>query len=393
MKRFALKDIAALPAGIYCYDRGVYLRVTKNGRSWLLKYTLNGKRREMGLGSALGQSITAVLAKANKAKALIVDGIDPVEAKKEKREEARVAVAPKKRIPTFAEIASEALDHIVSMRAFRGARTEAEWRRDLKRIGELFADTSVNAITRDDVAALLSPVWRTQPRRGRDFQSRMLGVFDYCILKGWIEKNPAAWKNNLDAVLPSRAVILRGKAEEHHAAVSAEDMRGIAATLWNSGDVQSMCALFGLLTVGRYNEFASAKWDEIDLRENTFVVPPERRKDGKGCNHIVPLSKQALAVIHRLDTSGEKLFERCGTLAVLNRFKAAAEGKAITTHGLRSTFSDWCARNNKNFLVSEKCLMHSVGNQVFRAYQRDDLLDQRRELLQEWADYLLPNIC
>lgn len=64
----------------------------------------------------------------------------------------------------------------------------------------------------------------------------------------------------------------------------------------------------------------------------------------------------------------------------------------ITVHGTRSTFSDWCAKNNKNFLVSEKQLMHAVGNEVFRAYQRDDLLEQRRVLMQEWADYLLPDV-
>lgn len=392
MKRFAIKDIANLPEGIHNYERGVYLRVTKTGRSWLLKFTLNGKRREMGLGPASGQSITAILAQANKAKAMVAEGLDPIEVKNERREEARAVVVRKKTIPSFRGVASEALDHIISMRAFRGKHTEKSWQHDLKLLGERFADTPVNEITRDDVAALLSSVWRTRPRRGRDLQSRMLGVFDYCILKGWIEKNPAAWKNNLDAVLPSRAVVSRGKIEEHHAAVSAEDMRSIAAALWNSDDAGSMCALFGLLTVGRLSEFSLAKWDEIDLNERTFSVPPERRKDGRGCNHIVPLSRQALAVIHRLDTSGERLFTRCGPNVIRRRFKDAADGKPITTHGLRSTFSDWCARNNKNFLVSEKCLMHAVGNQVFRAYQRDDLIDQRRELLQEWADYLLPGI-
>ncbi len=392
MKNFTVKAIPNLPEGIHCYEKGVYLRVTKTGRSWLLKFTLNGRRREMGLGAAQGQALSAVLAKAARAKALIAEGIDPIGVRDEKREAKKEKTAPKRSVPSFAEIADAALAHIVSMRAFRGTSTEANWRSDLRYVGERFGDTPVSGITRDDVAAILLEVWRTRPRRGRDLQSRMLGVFDYCILKGWIEKNPAAWKNNLDAVLPSRSVVLRGKAEEHHAAVSSEDMKDIAQKLWDADDRFSMCALFGLLTVGRFSEFSKAKWDEIDLNENTFSVPPERRKDGKGVNHVVPLSRQALALLNRLDTSGEKLFGSVGAKAIIRRFMVAAEGKSITTHGLRSTFSDWCARNNKNFLVSEKCLMHAVGNQVFRAYQRDDLLDQRRELLQEWADYLLPNI-
>lgn len=392
MKNFTVKAIPNLPEGIHCYEKGVYLRVTKTGRSWLLKFTLNGKRREMGLGAAQGQAISAVLAKAARAKTLIAEGIDPIEVKSEKREALKEKTAPKRSVPTFSEIASAALDHIVSMRAFRGSRTEGSWNRDLRILGERFGDTPVSEITRDDVAAILSEVWRTHPRKGRDLQSRMLGVFDYCILKGWIEKNPAAWKNNLDAVLPSRSVVLRGKAEEHHAAVSPEDMKEVARRLWNDDDRFSLCALFGILTVGRCSEFSKGKWDEIDLNENTFSVPPERRKDGRGFNHVVPLSRQALALLNRLDTSGEKLFGSVSERTLLNRFKNVAEEKPITTHGLRSTFSDWCARNNKNFLVSEKCLMHAVGNRVFRAYQRDDLLDQRRELLQEWADYLLPDV-
>ena len=308
MKNFTVKAIPNLPEGIHCYEKGVYLRVTKTGRSWLLKFTLNGRRREMGLGAAQGQAISAVLAKAARAKALIAEGIDPIETRSEKREELKAKTAPKRTVPTFAEIAEDALDHIISMRAFRSYKTEIGWRRDLRYIGERFGDAPVSKITRDDVAAILSEVWRTRPRRGRDLRSRMLGVFDYCILKGWIEKNPAAWKNNLDAVLPARSIIMRGRAEKHHAAVGPDDMRGIARKLWGANDRFSLCALFGLLTVGRYGEFSAAKWDEIDLNEKTFSVPPERRKDGKGCNHVVPLSRQALALLNRLDTSGEKLF-------------------------------------------------------------------------------------
>ncbi len=250
MKNFTVKAIPNLPEGIHCYEKGVYLRVTKTGRSWLLKFTLNGRRREMGLGAAQGQALSAVLAKAARAKALIAEGIDPIEVKSEKHEELKAKTVPKRSIPTFAEIADSALDHIVSMRAFRGNKTAANWRSDLRYLGERFSNTPVTKITRDDVAAILSEVWRTHPRRGRDLQNRMLGVFDYCILKDWIEKNPAAWKNNLDAVLPSRSVILRGKAEEHHAAVNPEEMKAIARKLWNANDRFSLCALFGILLSG-----------------------------------------------------------------------------------------------------------------------------------------------
>ena len=392
--KFALKDINRLPTGIHCYDRGVYLRVTPRGMSWLLKYSINGRRRELGLGGT-AQPITAVLAKANLAKAQVAQGIDPLEQRAEVRAEQKRA-EKKKQMPTFGELAPEALEHVLAMRQFQGARTEQSWRRSFRELAERFGTQKIDRITRDDCAAVLREVWTTKPRIAKDWQSRMLAVFDYAILRGWIEKNPAVWKNNLDAVLPSQAVVLRGKPENHHSAVSSAELGRVVQQLWRGDTVSALCAVFGCLTVGRASEFRCAQWDEIDLGAATLTVPPARRKDKKPYPFVVPLSRQAMALLHRLDTSGEFLFScrdgRPLTLAtVLNTFKSVTD-QPITTHGLRSTFADWCAKNEKNFLVSEKCLMHAVGNQVFRAYQRDDLLEQRRALLQEWADYLLPEV-
>lgn len=392
--KFALKDINRLPTGIHCYDRGVYLRVTPRGMSWLLKYSINGRRRELGLGGT-AQPITAVLAKANLAKAQVAQGIDPLEQRAEVRAEQKRA-EKKKQMPTFGALAPEALEHVLAMRQFQGARTEQSWRRSFCELAERFGAQKIDRITRDDCAAVLREVWTTKPRIAKDWQSRMLAVFDYAILRGWIEKNPAVWKNNLDAVLPSQAVVLRGKPENHHSAVSSAELGRVVQQLWRGNTVSALCAVFGCLTVGRASEFRCAQWGEIDLGAATLTVPPARRKDKKPYPFVVPLSRQARALLHRLDTSGEFLFScrdgRPLTLAtVLNTFKSVTD-QPITTHGLRSTFADWCAKNEKNFLVSEKCLMHSVGNQVFRAYQRDDLLEQRRKLLQEWADYLLPEV-
>ena len=126
-------------------------------------------------------------------------------------------------------------------------------------------------------------------------------------------------------------------------------------------------------------------------------MPQERHKDKKPYPHVVPLTRQLLRLIDRLDTSGDYLFQGRGRSAIdqgtaLYAIKRASGRDDMTLHGMRSTFSDWGAKNEKNFLVSEKQLMHAVGNNVFRAYQRDDLLEQRRKLMQEWADYLLPNV-
>lgn len=134
--KFTLKDINRLPIGIHCYDRGVYLRVTPRGMSWLLKYSINGRRRELGLGGT-AQPITAVLAKASLAKAQVAQGIDPLEQRAEVRAEQKRA-EKKKQMPTFGELAPEALEHVLAMRQFQGKYTATDWRRSLRKLAERF---------------------------------------------------------------------------------------------------------------------------------------------------------------------------------------------------------------------------------------------------------------
>lgn len=402
MREVTSSNILTLPDGIYRKERGVYLRVSGNSRYWVLKYSMDGKRRDYALGPAKGQTITQVLAKAAKAKALILEGVDPSESRREvrnaRREEAlaKAVEKQKSKIPLLGDILDDAFEHVLYLRQFTGRMTEMSWAHTFREVRAGLGHRRVDLVTPDEVADYLRTDWTTHPRKSRDNLNRLLAIFDFCVLKGWRQDNPAKWKNGLDSRLPSPSLVRRLVPEEHHAALSPEELRDAVRKLWAMDDVYALCLVFGALTVGRFSEFASAKWDEIDLIENTLAVPPERRKDRKPQAHIVPLSKQALALLLRLDTSGEIVFvsprgKALSTVQVTTRWSLVTD-KPTTTHGMRSTFSDWCAQNDKNFLISEKCLMHAVGNQVFRAYQRDDLLPQRRKLLQEWADFLLPDV-
>lgn len=397
-KSFTVKDIPNLPIGIHCYERGVYLRVTAKSRAWIYKYSLNGKRRELGLGAAKGQSIMSVLKKANEAKGLVACGEDPIDARR--KEDPALANPFDKREEiegmTFAQLADEAFPHICQMRQFIGKDTEASWWRTIKSISKQIGDMDIRSVDRTVVAEVLKSVWYTSPRTSRDWRSRLHAVLGYAVSKGYIKENPATWKDGLDMELPAQSKLARGKPVAHHAALTAEQLKTVAARLWKSDDTGALCMLFGILTAGRSNEYRSALWSEINLEDATLTVPPARRKDKKGEPFIVPLTRQCLAILRRLDTTGEFVFvsprggayNACTLLKRLNE----ASPEQCTAHGCRSTFSDWCVRNEKNFVVSEKCLMHAVGTSVFQAYQRDDLLPQRRKLMQEWADYLLPEV-
>ncbi len=392
---FNVKSIPTLPVGIHCYERGVYLRVTGHSRSWLYKYQLNGKRRELGLGSA-DQPLSAVLAKVAPLKALVAQGIDPKDQIAQEKAEKKAAEV-KAAMPTFGEYADHAFDKILYLRSFTSEHTESAWRRDIRLLKEAFGKLRLDAIHRDDVAAFLRQYWTSKPRRGQDLRMRLYGILNVAKGEGLIQSNPAEWKGCLDASLPPMGLVRRTVPVEHHVAMTPEELRDAVGELWKEDSAGAMAVVFGALTAGRANEYIGGRWEEIDLEENTFSVPQARRKDKKPYPHMVPLTRQLLRLLERLDTSGDYLFQGKGrsavcSVSVLRAIKRVSGRDDMTLHGMRSTFSDWCAKNEKNFLVSEKQLMHAVGNAVFQAYQRDDLLEQRRKLMQEWADYLLPNV-
>lgn len=381
-----------IPNGVHTLERGIYLRVNGSRRSWIFKYSLSGKRREIGLGG-LDQPMDAVRAKAYALKAQVAQGVDPAEVLRKRRAAEKMRAEAKKApsCPTFRQFCPSAVEHIKFLRQWRGVNTESCWSHVLSFAVKAFGDKTLDDITTADVETLLKLHWNRS--LGSMLQRCLSTVFDYARSLGLIKDNPAVWRGLLDARLPSPSTLARGKVRRHHRASSAEELRTVTAGLLAEDTVFALCLVFGILTVGRAGEYRKLKWSEIDFEAATATIPPERRKDKRPEPFVVPLSRQALTLLKKIPRSGEYVFTSRGTSALSHTsiWQHLQKAGGASVHGARSTFSDWCAKNEKNFLVSEKCLMHAVGNQVFRAYQRDDLLEQRRALLQEWADFILPD--
>lgn len=387
------RNLSTLPDGMHRLERGVYLKVQGKTRAFVFRYLFNGKRRDIGLGG-VNQTLTAVRAKATKLRSLLAAGVDPREQKDAERAEQQAITAEAdtlRRIPTFGQFYKDAIKHLAYVRQWRGVFTERGWWQQTEDyLIPTLKNIRLDDITPAMIAKTLQPIWGQE--KGRRTLEKLHGLLGYAKTLGYVDKNCAEWAGGLDGLLPARSAMRRGEAEKHHAAVPASELRDVVKVLRDTANIGAKCALFGILTVCRNSEFRLAEWGEFNFDEKTFSVPPCRRKDGKPEPHIVPLSTQAVDLIKSLPWLCDAVFTAypprplCGA-ATLDSVKRACD-KPITMHGVRSSFSDWCARNDKNFLVSEKCLMHSVGGKVFMAYQRDDLLDQRRVLLQEWADYL-----
>lgn len=387
------KTVKTLPNGTHRLERGVYLRVQNEKRFWIYRYSIDKKRRDIGLGD-VDTPIATVRAKAATLKQLVARGIDPMERKAQYQAEQdeRAEIAKKQSI-LFKNFYLSTLEAIGEQRKWQSPKELPRAVSQIVRyVLPVFGDCSVYAVTPKDVINALTPVWE-QPL-GQMIQIRLKQIFARAIVEGIRDDNPADW-SNLEAFLPSRKSIKKGKEERHYSAVSAEELRNVAKKLSQGKTAVKWCLLFGLLTVCRGSEFCKAEWEEVSFEDRTLSIPPSRRKDKKPYPFLVPLSNQAMRILERLPKKSKFVFQakRQGlSVSVSGMIKCIREqsGFPITIHGTRSTFSDWCANNNKNFLVSEKCLMHNVGGAVFMAYQRDDLLEKRRELLQEWADYICP---
>ncbi len=395
---FTYKAIPTLPVGIHRYEDRLYVRVTDRSRYWVLKYSIGGVRREMGLGATEGQTLAAVTAKAANAKALIAMGVDPIMNKRETAAQVKAKIEEAKRDVFMRTYVPQAVKRAIGIRRYSSAISEKEWERMGKRIVILFGDYKVKDVTPKLIAEKIEEIWTTKPRTGQELISKLSGIFQCAIADGLVDKNPALWKNGLSMYLPPAEKVRRAIPVKHHAAVTPELLRAVCHELWEAQTIPSLCALFGILSAGRSSEFRCAQWGEIDWRSETLSVPTERRKDKRPEPFKVPLSRQMREILRLVEGLDEKLVfpgQASGRPCSLGGIKLTIKrytDQPITVHGSRSTFSDWCMQNEKNYIVSEKCLMHAVGNKVFQAYQRDDLLEQRRVLMQEWADYLLPEL-
>lgn len=383
-------DIDALAIGIHRIEPSLYIRKRPAPRApvWVYVYSLNGRRKEASLGLCNKVSMTAAKQKLAKMKVQVDQGIDPVEARRQARSE---CLKPARF--TFAQLVDEALPVIAKAKRWRNPKSAAQWKSSIQTYAvPVLGTREVESITRDDILSVLQPIWDTKAETASRLRGRLEAVFAYAIVtKRYSQMNPCLWRGGLDLFLASTERI---KVIKHQESLTIKQTQDLLVDIdFSRLSVSWMAICFGILTATRVNEFVCAKWSEIDLKARVWSCP--RRKDGKQYPHRVPLSIQAMLLLRTLERTSEYLFPSPTdpkrhiskeTPRVLIK-KRMGYG---TMHGFRSTFCDWCAETGKDRVLAEKSLMHATGNEVEQAYQRSDLLEQRRPLMQAWADTILP---
>ena len=340
-------------------------------KTWAQRIRINGKYTNRGLGSYPAVTLAEARRRALGNKQSIEEGRQP---------QTREA-------PTFRQ-ATERVIQLHTAKWKPGGRSAETWRATLGAyVHPLLGDTRVDQITTADIMACLTPVWHQKPETAHRVKQRISAVMKWCIAQGFREDNPA--DERITAALGSNTQRPQHMKALHHSQVGAA-IRTVEATDAHWATIAAF--KFLTLTATRSGEVRNATWNEIDLSTAVWTIPSEHTKTG--LEHRVPLSTGVLAVLATaLPRSGGKgLVFPSPTGRVLSNAtmsKLCKENEVgCVPHGMRSSFRDWCGETGVSREVAERALGHEIRNAVEKAYARTDLLERRRQLMEEWSRYL-----
>jgi integrase len=388
LKAIALERLAKKP-GLHGDGGGLYLRVTSaTARSWVFRYMLDGKAREMGMGSYPEISLALARTAAMRARQLRAQGKDPVGERKTARVQERADAA---RAMTFRHCAEK---YIAAREAtWRNSKHAAQWSATLETyVMPLIGDLSAQAVDVALVHRILEPIWSAKPETASRVRGRMEAILDWAATRGYRHgENPARWKGHLENLFPQRSKVRRVR---HHAALPFAEVGAFMAALKREEGLAALALQFTIMTAARTGEVIAAQWSEIDFEDETWTVPAARMKAGR--EHRVPLSKPVLVILrerHKAAAGNEYVFpgaqkrKPLSNMAMLQTLRRMGRGN-LTVHGFRSTFRDWAAeRTTYPAEVAEAALAHVVGDKVEAAYRRGDLFDKRRKLMAAWTEF------
>lgn len=355
---------------------GLFLNVTPTGaRSWICRVQKNGRRRDIGLGSAKKVSLAQARQRAAEVRSQVEAGIDPVLQRKKAEG-----------IPTFREAAAAV--YAENKKSWKNKKHRGQWLTSLQTYAfPKIGDVSVSDIESSHVRDVLIAIWLEKNETARRVRQRIGMVIDWAIAKNY-RAHPLPM-NAINKSLPK----VRNR-QNHLAALHYSKVAAFVGKLRERESIGRLAFEFLILTAARSGEVRGALWSEIDLTERTWTIPAERMK--ADVEHIVPLSDAALDVLKRArvhkEDGNDLVFP--GTRhgkpmsdMTLTKICRDAEIDAVP-HGFRSSFRDWVSEETDfDRDVAEMALAHTIANPVEAAYRRGKLLQKRRKLMNLWAEY------
>ncbi|MBF0354435.1 MAG: integrase arm-type DNA-binding domain-containing protein [Alphaproteobacteria bacterium] len=373
--------------GMHADGGGLYLHVSSTGaKSWIYRYMLSGRRRDMGLGPLSIVPLAEARQKAADYRRLCHEGTDPLTKKKIKKLEAKAEAA---KSISF----QKCVDAYIKAHTpgWKNAKHIDQWTNTLRDYaGPVMRDLPIQSIDLPLVLKVLEPIWLKKPETASRLRGRIESVLDWAAVRGYrTGENPARWRGHLESLMPKRGKVMR---IEHHPALPYKEIAEFLKKVREDDLVAARSLEFVILTASRTSEVIGAKWAEFDLKENVWTIPGERMKSGR--EHRVPLASRAKAILVKQQKLGNDYVfpgknkrQPLSNMAMLKLLQRLNRSD-LTVHGFRSTFRDWAAEQT-DFPreVAEAALAHVVGDKVEAAYRRGDLFEKRRGMMESWATY------
>lgn len=381
--------------GRHSDGRNLYLNVSKTGaKSWVFMWQQDGRQREAGLGSYTGAgrvfsvSLKQARLAADKMRASIASGVDPIVAKVK----AKVAAT------SFRDLLEQTIADIVAPKSKASNREHniKQWRNSLSTHAAIIMDKPASAITTDDMLTILRPIWAKR-KLGELVRSRIETVLRLAKGKKLVAENVAVWHGNLDGMLAPKQKKADAKS---HASLAYAKLPAVVATLSKRDGMAAKALLNAILSGGRTEETLSMRHDELDLDNGRWVIPADRMKAGK--EHSVMLSTQHVEMLRTITPMEGNPFVFTGTYKNTGRLspqalrdmlnKPASKGglgiasAEATVHGFRATFTDWAGDMGFETEIAEMATAHGVKG-VRKHYRRTAADVLRAQLMQAYADH------
>ena len=376
--------------GIYHDGGGLYLQVSPAGtKSWLFRYRLHGRMREMGLGSFKDFSLAEARERSRLQRQLVADKIDPIEQRDARSQVAKAVAAQE---ISFEECARNY--HKQEAVHWKNPKHAAQWINTLRdyafdKIGKL----KVHSVGKTEILAVLTPIWKTKPETASRVRQRMRAVLEWAAAKDLYPNYPhGIW----DQIAKALGKNKKDGERAHHAACPYAEVSKLVAAVRasNSQDIVKLAFEFTILTAARSGDTRGAQWSEIKWDDRMWVIPGSRMKAKK--EHRVPLTGRCLEILREaqeLTKRSPLIFCHPNTKkpfsdAIFTSLLHKGLDVPYTMHGFRSSFRDWGSeKTNHPRELLEVSLAHLPGDQTEHAYWRGDMIERRMALMEDWAGF------
>ena len=355
-------------------------------RSWVLRATVGARRTDIGLGPYPEVTLAKARERAREDKDRIRKGIDPIT---ERRALKSALIAEQAKAVTFSDVAKEYIAK--KSGEFKSAKQVYKLTQQIETYAYPTIGRMVVAdIERAHIVKLLEPIWTTKHETASRVRLHTERVLDLAGVKGLrTGDNPARLKGNLDLTFSAGHKVAKRK---HHSALPVDDMPDFWRGLQSQDTVGASVLQFLILTAARPGEARGATWDEIDLKAKLWTIPGERMKGGK--THKVPLTSAAVKLLRSQPRLNEYVFPGPRTGKPVSDVAVSkvpkAMGHDVTAHGFRATFRTW-AQEHTGYVeeVPELALAHVNSDRTRTAYARGELIEKRRQLMEDWEYFIL----